>query len=81
MTKTQLDKARELTKEILDYENDIHAIRGAEAALHFISEGQDKYTSDAIYLVVQRLRDIADKMERMHRQALELGSIIKGDER
>jgi hypothetical protein len=81
MTKTQLDKARELTKTILSYEGDIHAIRGAEAALHFISEGQDKYTSDAIYLVVQQLRDIADKMERMHRQAIELGKIATGEER
>ncbi|NPA64484.1 MAG: hypothetical protein GXO16_05880 [Epsilonproteobacteria bacterium] len=81
MTKTQLDKARELTKEILDYEYDIHAIRGAEAALHFIMESQDEYTYNALYLVLQRLRDIADKMERMHRQAIELGKIATGEER
>jgi len=82
MTKTQLDKARELLNEILDYEDDVYALGQLEATIYFILEGQDEYTRKALALVMENLREAAKRIDEMYSKAIELAKTMdEGDER
>jgi len=80
MTQEQIDQAKQLFSELFDYEDDIAALRGAEATLFFILESQDKYTADAIAFVMERLRIVAKRMDEMQSKAIDLGKLVTGGE-